>query len=117
MKLRNVVVGLCMGVSWLTGMAADAPQAGEEDAKSFIEFGKDFDANCVSLEGVTVLVKSTHPSRPIRLYLERYLLGHFTGDRSKSELLPNGEPERLGCSRTVSGPQEWRILRAEFMDK
>lgn len=117
MKIRSLLAGLCIGVSSLSGIAADAAPAGDEDAKRFIEFGKDFDANCVSLEGVTVLVKSTHPSRPIRLYLERYLLGHFTGDRSKSDLLPNGEPERLGCSRTVSGPQEWRILRAEFIDK
>jgi hypothetical protein len=39
-----------------------------------------------------------------------------TGDRSRSDLAAGAEPEPLGCSRSESGPQEWRLVRAVFVD-
>lgn len=87
-----------------------------QDAKSFVTFVQEFEATCVSREAVQILVKSTHPARKIRVWLDRYHMGVGTGDRSKTDLLPAAEPEPLGCSRSLSGPQEWRMVRAEFVD-
>lgn len=100
-------------------LPADIParaQAADDDAARFVEFPEDFEAVCVAREGVMVLVRSAHPSRPIRVWLERWHMGVGTGDRSKSDLLPGGEAEKLGCSRTLSGKQEWRVVRARFIE-
>lgn len=85
------------------------------DAKKFLVFTQEFEATCVSREAVQLLIKSTHPTRKIRVWLDRYHMGVGTGDRSKTDLLPAAEPEPLGCSRSLSGPQEWRVVRAEFI--
>jgi hypothetical protein len=85
------------------------------DAKSFVAFTQEFEATCVSREAVQILVKNTHPTRKVRVWLDRFHMGVGTGDRSKTDLLPAAEAEPLGCSRTLSGPQEWRVVRAEFI--
>ncbi|MGB8339151.1 MAG: hypothetical protein WCD07_10350 [Burkholderiales bacterium] len=90
-------------------------QESVQDAKQFVAFVQEFEATCVSREAVQILVKSTHPKRKMRVWLDRFHMGVGTGDRSKTDLLPSAEPEPLGCSRTLSGPQEWRIVRAEFI--
>ncbi len=87
-----------------------------QDPKAFVEFVTDNDANCVRWEGQMILVRSTHPSRTIKVWLERHFMGKPTGDRSRSELAPNGEPDKLGCSRLTYGSQDWRIVKAEFLD-
>lgn len=99
----------------LAPAALRAQDAGEEPGK-FVKFVEEFEANCVAREGVMILVHSSHPSRPIRVWLERWHMGVNTGDRGKSELKPGDEPEKLGCSRTLSGKQEWRVVRAQFID-
>jgi hypothetical protein len=43
-------------------------------------------------------------------------MGVGTGDRSKTEMKPGSPPVALGCSRTMDGPQEWRVVRAKFTD-
>lgn len=43
-------------------------------------------------------------------------MGAGTGDRSRTELLPGAEPEPLGCSRSEFGAQEWRLVKAQFVD-
>ncbi|HMV53534.1 MAG TPA: hypothetical protein PLX20_07895 [Rhodocyclaceae bacterium] len=91
-------------------------QAGEEDPKQFVAFSEDFEAVCVEREGVMIQIYNKHPSRPLRVWLERWHMGAFTGDRSKSDLKPGAEPEKLGCSRTLTGKQEWRVVRAQFID-
>jgi hypothetical protein len=48
--------------------------------------------------------------------LDRYHMGIGTGDRSRSDLRPGAAPEPLGCSRSLTGPQEWRLVRASFVD-
>jgi len=86
------------------------------DPRAFVEFVTDNDANCVRWEGQMILLRSTHATRVVKVWLERYFMGKPTGDRSRSELAPNGEPEKLGCSRLTYGTQEWRIVKAEFVN-
>lgn len=87
-----------------------------EDAKQYVQFVEDLAGNCTSRNAKQVLVRSTHPLRKIRVWLDRYHMGTGTGDRSRTELLPDAEPEPLGCARSFDGPQEWRIVRAEFFE-
>ena len=87
-----------------------------EDAAGFVNFVEDPTSTCVSRNGVQILVRSTHPSRALRVWLDRYHMGTGTGDRSRSDLKPGAEPEPLGCSRSATGPQEWRLVRATFLD-
>ena len=96
-------------------VAPAAPHA-EEDPRAFIEFVEDFVANCVARQGVQIQVRSRHPSKGVRVWLDRYHMGVGTGDRSRSELLPGAEPVVLGCSRSTTGAQEWRLVRASFID-
>jgi len=88
----------------------------DEDAASFVQFTQDFAGQCTNRNGVQILVKSTHPSRALRVWLDRVHMGKGTGDRSRSDLAPGAEPEPLGCSRTDFGTQEWRVVRAAFID-
>lgn len=107
----------------LYGAAAIAAAAGtpalraeEPDARQFVQFVEDFTGNCVARNAVQVLVKNTHPTRTLRVWLDRYHMGTGTGDRSRSDLAPGAEPEPLGCSRSLTGPQEWRVVRAAFVN-
>lgn len=88
----------------------------EEEARDFVEFTQDFTAACVARQGVQILVKSSHPRRTLRVWLDRYHMGVGTGDRSRSDLAPGAEPQPLGCSRSTTGVQEWRLVRAAFVD-
>ncbi len=90
--------------------------ADARDAGAYIEFVEDDDANCGMREGRMILVRSTHPDRSIRCWFERYHMEKPTGDRSRSELAPAAEAEKLGCSRTQYGGQEWRVVKAQFVD-
>ncbi len=96
--------------------AAAAPPAADDDPKQFVLFVEEFAGSCVARNGVQVLVKNTHPKRTLRLWLDRYHMGSGTGDRSRTDLAPGADPEALGCSRSLSGPQEWRVVRAAFVD-
>lgn len=113
------------GFRWAVAVAAlalpgalttTAHGADAEDPRAFVRFVTEFDGRCVRFEGDLILVKSTHPSRRIHVRMERYHMGVNTGDRSRSDLEPGAEPEPMGCSRTQYGPQEWRVVRAEFID-
>jgi hypothetical protein len=96
----------------LIGAAASA----QDDAAGFVRFEEDPTATCVARSGVQVLVRSTHPTRTVRVWLDRFHMGVGTGDRSRSDLRPSAEPEPLGCSRSLTGPQDWRLVRAQFVD-
>jgi hypothetical protein len=93
-----------------------APAHADDDPRAFVQFVQEFAGQCVSRNGVQILVKSTHPSRKLRVWLDRYVAGVGTGDRSRSELAPGAEPDPLGCSRNLDAPQEWRLVRAMFVD-
>lgn len=88
----------------------------EEDPARYLQFVEEHAANCVSRNGVQIQVRNTHPTRRIRVWLDRFHMGVGTGDRSRSELLPGADPEPLGCSRSDSGKQEWRVVRVVFLD-
>jgi hypothetical protein len=97
--------------------AALVPRIGAaEDPSSFVKFVEEHASTCVARNGVQILVRNTHPSRTLRVWLDRYHMGTGTGDRSRSELKPGAAPEPLGCSRSLTGPQEWRLVRATFVD-
>jgi hypothetical protein len=92
------------------------PLRAEEDAARYLQFVEEFAGNCVARNGVQILVKNTHPTRTLRVWLDRVHMGVGTGDRSRSELAPGAEPEPLGCSRSLAGVQEWRVARVIFVD-
>lgn len=100
----------------LAALLLPAPAPAQEDPAAYVDFVKDFDANCVRWEGYMVMIRSTHPTRSIKVTLERQFMGKPTGDRSRSELAPNGEPDKLGCSQLQVGTQEWKITKVEFLD-
>ena len=98
----------------LLAAALDAQAA--DDPLAFVQFVQEPGATCVSRNGVQILVKNTHPTRTLRVWLDRWHMGVGTGDRSRSDLKPGAEPEALGCSRSLSGQQEWRLVKAQFVD-
>lgn len=92
------------------------PIAAADDPAAFVRFSEEPTARCVSRSGVQIQVANAHPSRTLRVWLDRYHMGVGTGDRSRSDLKPGAAPEPLGCSRSPTGAQEWRLVRAAFVD-
>jgi hypothetical protein len=92
------------------------PLRAEDDASRYVQFVEEFAGACVARNGVQILVKNSHPTRRLRVWLDRFHMGVGTGDRSRSELAPGAEAEPLGCSRSLTGTQEWRVARAVFVD-
>ncbi len=116
-KLFNIInmLRLSIFLIFLSLFTATHAQESAKDATAYIAFVQEFEATCVSREAVQILVKNTHPKNKLRVWLDRYHMGVGTGDRSKTDLKVAAEPEPLGCSRSLSGPQEWRVVRAEFI--
>jgi hypothetical protein len=85
-------------------------------AAQYVQFVQEPAALCVERNGVQIQVKSSHPSRTVRVWLDRIHMGVGTGDRSRSDLPPGGDAQPLGCSRSLNGAQEWRVVKAEFVD-
>ena len=106
---------MLLGMVLASGLAA-APSRADEDARAYVQFVEDLSGTCSARNAKLVLVQNTHPTRKLRVWLDRYHRGHGTGDRSRSELAPGAAPEPLGCSRTADGPQDWRVVRAVFID-
>lgn len=115
LRAVGLLVALWAGAAAAESPAASAPGA-PEDASAYVAFVQEFAGTCVARNGVQILVKNTHPTRTVKVWFDRYHMGTGTGDRSRSELRPAAEPEPLGCSRTTDGPQEWRLVRAAFVD-
>lgn len=109
------LVAACRLSSVVLTAAMAGPAVAEEPAQ-YVQFVQEPVALCVERNGVQIQVKSSHPSRSVRVWLDRIHMGVGTGDRSRSELKPGGDPQPLGCSRSLSGPQEWRVVKAEFID-
>ena len=95
---------------------ASAPARADEEPVRYLQFVEELAGNCVARGGMQILVKNLHPTRRLRVWLDRYHMGIGTGDRSRSDLAPGAEPEPLGCSRSSGGPQEWRVVRVVFID-
>jgi hypothetical protein len=93
-----------------------SPALAQESAASHVQFVEEAAGNCVARSGVQVLLKSNHPTRRIRVWLDRTVAGSGTGDRSRSELAPGAPPEALGCSRNQGLVQGWKLVRAEFVE-
>ncbi|MBU0602084.1 MAG: hypothetical protein KKD25_06745 [Gammaproteobacteria bacterium] len=97
-------------------LAVLGARAEDEDPTKFVTFSEDFAGRCVSRNSVQILISNSHPTRSVKVWLDRYHMGVGTGDRSRTEMKPAAEPVPLGCSRTLDGPQEWRIVKAQFLD-
>jgi hypothetical protein len=107
--MHRAIIVLIVVLMSLGASAAEEPSA-------FVRFVEETTSTCVSREGVQILVRNVHPHRTLRIWLDRYHMGVGTGDRSRSDLKPGAAPEPLGCSRSLTGPQEWRLVRAIFVD-
>jgi hypothetical protein len=111
--LRSAAVAALWALAAFHGVPA---VAADDDPKQYVQFVEEFAGNCVTRQGVQILVKSTHPSRKLRVWLDRYHMGKPTADRSRTDLAPGAEPEPLGCSTNANSPQDWRVVRATFID-
>jgi hypothetical protein len=96
--------------------SASAPAPALDGAATFVAFVLETTSNCLLNNGQQVQMRSNHPSRKVRVWLDRFQRGIGTGDRSRTDLVPGADPEPLGCSRSAAGVQEWRIVRAVFID-
>lgn len=88
-----------------------------EVPSEFVKFTTDFDAKCVTRGGVMIYISNNHPSKTLKVTLERWFMDNKTGDRSRSILKPSDNPEALGCSKVSNLKQEWRIKKAEWYDR
>jgi hypothetical protein len=117
-RLRAAVV--IRAARWVAAAAGAFVTAGspaaDEDPRRFVQFVEEPAATCVARNAVQIQVKNTHPKRTLRVWLDRKVGGSGTGDRSRSQLEPGGQPEPLGCSRNEGAPQSWEIVRAAFVD-
>jgi len=111
-----VALALVTRAYMATSLRQDIEREATRTVLSASRVVEDFAANCVSRNGVQIQVKNTHPTRRIRVWLDRFHMGVATADRSRSDLAPGAEPEPLGCSRTDSGAQEWRVVRVIWID-
>lgn len=120
-----LIAGLSACAAMTTARAADAPATPTPPAAlaapdgapaTFVTFVLETTGNCMLNNGQQVQMRSTHPSRTIRVWLDRYQRGIGTGDRSRTDLAPGAEPDPLGCSRSAAGVQEWRVVKAQFVD-
>lgn len=97
-------------------VATAASMPTDDSPAAFITFVLETTSNCMLSNGQQVQMRSTHPSRRIRVWLDRFQRGTGTGDRSRTDLAPGAEPDPLGCSRSAAGVQEWRVVRAVWLD-
>ena len=107
-----IVCRLAVTLLCLAGPLAIA----QESAIAHVQFVEEAAGNCVARSGVQILLKSSHPTRRIRVWLDRTVDGNGTGDRSRTELSPGAPPEALGCSRNEGLAQGWKLVRAEFVE-
>jgi hypothetical protein len=114
---------ICLISVWAEPVAADPthstlanPSEASENPVNFVEFILEDEANCQSRESQHVIVHNIHPKRIIRVWLDRYYRSVPTGDRSRTDLIPGGEPEGLGCATVMNAKQEWRVVKAIFVD-
>lgn len=112
MATRAVWRALAMAAACLAAM----PSHAQESAVDHVQFVEEAAGNCVARSSVQILVKNKHPTRRIRVWLDRTVGGNGTGDRSRSELAPGAPPEALGCSRNAGLVQGWKLVRAEFVE-
>ncbi len=115
-RTRPRTAAACAVLAALAAWTQPAAAQAQEDARKYVQFVEEFAGNCVSRQGVQILVKNTHPSRKLRVWLDRYHMGKPTADRSRSDLAPGADAEPLGCSTNANGPQDWRVVRAAFID-
>ncbi|MFM2119031.1 MAG: hypothetical protein RL722_499 [Pseudomonadota bacterium] len=121
-----ITLALVMGLLPLASQAQTPPPAASaapsahpgdpDDPAGYVRFVEEFAGNCVNWSGVQIQVKNVHPSRSLRVWLDREYMGKGTGDRSRSLLRPGAEAEPLGCSRVAGGAQGWKIVKVQWAE-
>jgi hypothetical protein len=116
-RIISIALGtILLSTAALAAPPSDAAAAAPDEPTRYLKFVEEFTGNCVARNGVQVQIQNTHPTRTIRVWLDRYHAGSGTGDRSRSDLAPGAPAEPLGCSRNQNLPQEWRVVRAAFVN-
>jgi ferric-dicitrate binding protein FerR (iron transport regulator) len=113
-RVRRVCAGAALAA--LIGVLPALQAQPVDDPARCVSFVLETTSNCLLNNGQQVQVKNSHPNRTVRVWLDRFQAGIGTGDRSRSELRPGADAEPLGCSRSAAGVQEWRVVRAVFVD-
>lgn len=108
---------LCCALWPLQGPAstANAPAA-DEAAASALVFEEQLDGKCqiLSQGGKLVVLRNTHPARPVRYRLVRMFLDTPQG-RLDGQIAPADAPQKLGCNRVNGRRQYWRVERATLV--
>ncbi len=107
MKITHLLLTLCLLSTYKYALA--------ENPNNFLIFSTDFAAKCVTRGGVMIYLSNTHPSKRIKVTLERWYMGYKTADRGRTILKAKSNPDPLGCSKVSEGKQEWKILKAEWV--
>lgn len=116
-SLSSKTLELVRSIALLGALGCVLPvTAADDDAARYLQFIQEPAGDCVARNGMEILVKNTHPTRKLRVWLDRLQGGVGTGDRSRTDLPAGGEPEPLGCSRNSAGSQEWRVAKVQFAD-
>ena len=115
-KSLIALAAILLSAAAAAGPPTGAAAAAQDEPAAYLKFVEEFTGQCVARSGVQVQIQNTHPTRTIRVWLDRYHAGSGTGDRSRSDLAPGTPAEPLGCSRNQNLPQEWRVVRAAFVD-
>ena len=103
------------GLICLPLLLAQASHA-SEDAAQHIDFSYDFDSKCVVRNGKMLLIKSNHAQRTIKVYLQRYFAEKRQPGRTVQVLKPGDEAVGLGCTMIDGKPQDWKLIKATYLD-
>ncbi|MEM7540834.1 MAG: hypothetical protein AAF384_04520 [Pseudomonadota bacterium] len=95
-----------------TGAAAD-----NERPASFLQMTSVLDGKCQILSdgGKLRVLKNVHEERAVKYRLERVFVGKPQG-LAVGVAPPQGATIKLGCTRVDGREQEWRLVRAEFIE-
>ena len=104
---------LCLALLLAAGVRRD-------DAAKYTQFVEENTGSCVQRNGVQIQVRNTHPTRRIKVWLDRYQAGVGTGDPLAQRTRPAPSPKRwaaraaMPASRSGAscGRYSWTELEA-----
>lgn len=108
--------GLCLALALAGAATSVSADDAAGKAASYVEFEHDFHSQCVMRNGKMRLVRSTHPGRRIKIYLQRYYAGVRQPGRTTEVLEPGREAVTLGCTVVDGRPQDWKLVKARFVE-
>lgn len=102
----------------LTGIPNVADAAADTSAADYLSLEAVADGKCQILSegGKLVIMRNTHPDRPIAYRLIR-TFAKVPQSRVVGVVEPASDGQRLGCNRVDGRDQSWRIERAAFKEE